>query len=79
MSVSPTVTPPRRRRHRRLSGSRRAVVTDLRSEIRDFLRTRRARITPAQAGLPAYGGNRRTTSWKPITAGSKPGCGQRAG
>jgi transcriptional regulator with XRE-family HTH domain len=28
-------------------------------EIRDFLTSRRARITPAQAGLPAYGGNRR--------------------
>jgi transcriptional regulator with XRE-family HTH domain len=28
-------------------------------EIRDFLASRRARITPAQAGLPAYGGNRR--------------------
>ncbi len=32
---------------------------DLRSEIRDFLGTRRARLTPEQAGLPAYGGNRR--------------------
>ena len=28
-------------------------------EIRDFLITRRARITPEQAGLPAYGGKRR--------------------
>ena len=28
---------------------------DLRTEIRDFLSTRRARITPEQAGLPAYG------------------------
>ena len=28
-------------------------------EIRDFLSSRRARITPEQAGLPAYGGNRR--------------------
>ncbi len=27
--------------------------------LRDFLMTRRARITPEQAGLPAYGGNRR--------------------
>jgi transcriptional regulator with XRE-family HTH domain len=34
-------------------------TTDLRSEIRDFLTTRRARITPEEAGLPAYGGNRR--------------------
>ncbi|MFB6609024.1 helix-turn-helix domain-containing protein [Agromyces sp. NPDC056379] len=32
---------------------------DNRSEVREFLRTRRARITPEQAGLPAYGGNRR--------------------
>jgi len=31
----------------------------LRDEIREFLSTRRARITPQQAGLPAYGGNRR--------------------
>jgi transcriptional regulator with XRE-family HTH domain len=34
-------------------------TTDLNAEIRDFLSTRRARITPDQAGLPAYGGNRR--------------------
>jgi transcriptional regulator with XRE-family HTH domain len=32
---------------------------DLNAEIREFLSTRRARITPEQAGLPAYGGNRR--------------------
>jgi transcriptional regulator with XRE-family HTH domain len=32
---------------------------DSRNEIRDFLISRRARITPQQAGLPAYGGNRR--------------------
>jgi len=30
-----------------------------RQQVRDFLTTRRARLTPAQAGLPAYGGNRR--------------------
>ncbi|WP_353946423.1 helix-turn-helix transcriptional regulator [Streptomyces sp. HUAS MG91] len=29
------------------------------SDIREFLASRRARITPQQAGLPAYGGNRR--------------------
>ncbi|MEU0598222.1 helix-turn-helix transcriptional regulator [Streptomyces sp. NPDC006393] len=29
------------------------------SDIRAFLASRRARITPRQAGLPAYGGNRR--------------------
>ncbi|WUH57627.1 helix-turn-helix transcriptional regulator [Streptomyces sp. NBC_00442] len=32
---------------------------DLRTGIREFLSSRRARITPEQAGLPAYGGNRR--------------------
>jgi transcriptional regulator with XRE-family HTH domain len=35
------------------------VVVDNRNEIRQFLASRRARITPEQAGLPAYGGNRR--------------------
>jgi transcriptional regulator with XRE-family HTH domain len=29
------------------------------TEIRDFLTSRRARITPEQAGLPAYGSSRR--------------------
>src|SRR5918999_6468917 len=29
------------------------------NDIREFLSSRRARITPQQAGLPAYGGNRR--------------------
>ena len=32
---------------------------DNRSEARDFLATRRARLTPQQAGLPLYGANRR--------------------
>ena len=32
---------------------------DNRNEIREFLTSRRARITPDQAGLPAYGGHRR--------------------
>jgi transcriptional regulator with XRE-family HTH domain len=32
---------------------------DHRNEVREFLSSRRARLTPAQAGLPAYGGNRR--------------------
>jgi hypothetical protein len=32
---------------------------DTRKEIRDFLSSRRAKITPEQAGLPAYGGHRR--------------------
>jgi transcriptional regulator with XRE-family HTH domain len=34
---------------------------DSRNEIRDFLISRRARITPEQAGLPAYGRNRRVS------------------
>ena len=33
-------------------------MTD-RETVSEFLRTRRARITPQSAGLPAYGGNRR--------------------
>ena len=32
---------------------------DHRAEVREFLTSRRARITPERAGLPAYGGNRR--------------------
>lgn len=32
---------------------------DNRIELREFLSTRRAKITPEQANLPAYGGNRR--------------------
>ncbi len=31
----------------------------MRSEVREFLSSRRARISPEQAGLPIYGGNRR--------------------
>jgi transcriptional regulator with XRE-family HTH domain len=36
-----------------------SVVVDNRNEIRQFLTSRRARITPERAGLPAYGANRR--------------------
>ncbi|WP_406373425.1 helix-turn-helix transcriptional regulator [Streptomyces sp. NBC_01550] len=32
---------------------------DTKSDIREFLASRRAKITPQQAGLPAYGSNRR--------------------
>jgi transcriptional regulator with XRE-family HTH domain len=35
------------------------TTTELRAEIREFLRSRRARIAPEQTTLPAYGGNRR--------------------
>jgi hypothetical protein len=31
------------------------VVVDNRNEIRQFLTSRRAKITPEQAGLPSYG------------------------
>ncbi len=40
-------------------GTDSVVVVDNRNEVRDFLISRRAKITPDQAGLPAYGGNRR--------------------
>ncbi|RSN28508.1 transcriptional regulator [Amycolatopsis sp. WAC 01416] len=35
------------------------ATIDLRTEIKEFLSSRRARITPERAGLSAYGGNRR--------------------
>jgi hypothetical protein len=35
------------------------VVVDNRNQIRQFLTSRRARITPEQAGLPTYGSHRR--------------------
>src|SRR4029453_5252034 len=35
---------------------------DVRGEIREFLSTRRAKISPEQAGLPVYGGDRRRVS-----------------
>jgi transcriptional regulator with XRE-family HTH domain len=35
------------------------VRVDTRKDLREFLATRRARITPQQAGLPTYGGHRR--------------------
>jgi transcriptional regulator with XRE-family HTH domain len=35
------------------------VVVDNRNEVREFLASRRAKLTPEQAGLPAYGGHRR--------------------
>ena len=40
----------------------RDVRGDVRGQIREFLSTRRARITPKQAGLPVYGGDRRRVS-----------------
>jgi transcriptional regulator with XRE-family HTH domain len=38
------------------------VRGDIRTDIREFLSTRRARISPEQAGLPIYGGARRRVS-----------------
>jgi transcriptional regulator with XRE-family HTH domain len=40
----------------------RDIRGDVRGQIREFLSTRRARISPEQAGLPVYGGNRRRVS-----------------
>jgi len=36
-----------------------ASMKDVRGEVRQFLTTRRAKVTPEQAGLPRYGGRRR--------------------
>jgi transcriptional regulator with XRE-family HTH domain len=41
---------------------------DSRNEVREFLVSRRARITPEQAGLPVYGGNRRVPGLRPEVA-----------
>ncbi|HEY5114434.1 MAG TPA: hypothetical protein VIJ00_02810 [Nakamurella sp.] len=38
---------------------------DNRADIRDFLATRRAKISPEQAGLPAGGGRRRVPRLRP--------------
>jgi transcriptional regulator with XRE-family HTH domain len=40
----------------------RAIRGDVRGEIREFLSTRRGRVSPEQAGLPLYGGDRRRVS-----------------
>jgi transcriptional regulator with XRE-family HTH domain len=37
------------------------VDVDTKDDIREFLASRRAKITPDQAGLPAYGARRRVT------------------
>ena len=42
-----------------LSRTRTVDSMDMKSETREFLATRRARITPDMAGLPVYGRNRR--------------------
>jgi hypothetical protein len=42
-----------------LAPGRTLVSMDNRSEIRTFLASRRAKVTPEQAGLPDFGGKRR--------------------
>lgn len=37
------------------------MVVELQRDVRDFLASRRARLTPEQVGLPAYSGHRRVT------------------
>lgn len=44
-----------------MAGGRSVEGVDSRAETRDFLTTRRAKVTPDQAGLPAYGGHRRVS------------------
>jgi len=58
-SAGDPVDPGTGRTPQRGRSERNVVVMDTRNEIRDFLTSRRARITPEQAGLPAYGGSRR--------------------
>src|SRR6202043_1964245 len=41
------------------AGDRSLAGVDSRNDIREFLATRRARITPQEAGLATYGGRRR--------------------
>jgi transcriptional regulator with XRE-family HTH domain len=41
------------------AAGRSVVVVDNRNDIREFLASRRAKITPGRAGLPAFGGVRR--------------------
>ncbi len=60
-TTSGSVDPGNDRASQRGPGRCSVVGVDSRNEIRDFLASRRARITPERAGLPAYGGNRRVT------------------
>ena len=60
----PTRTPKSERTARRVEAmtegnDHRDLRGDVRAQIREFLSTRRARISPEQAGLPVYGGDRR--------------------
>ena len=57
MTVS--LDPGTGRASQRAGGGVTLVSVDTRSEIREFLRSRRAKITPEQAGLRTYGEKRR--------------------
>jgi transcriptional regulator with XRE-family HTH domain len=57
--VGVPVYPGTGRAPQREPGGATLVLVDTKSEIREFLTSRRARITPDQVGLPVYGDNRR--------------------
>ena len=59
LPVTVSLDPDTGRASQRAGGGVTLVSVDARSEIREFLRSRRAKITPEQAGLPPYGENRR--------------------
>jgi len=44
-----------------VAGGRSVELVDNRTEVREFLASRRAKLTPQQAGLSAYGGNQRVS------------------
>jgi len=46
------------------------IAVDTRNDLREFLATRRARITLQQAGLPTYGGHRRVPGLRREEVGS---------
>lgn len=58
-TVAPTVDAGNVRPSHAGGGGRNVGIVDNRSDVRDFLASRRARITPERAGLPAFGANRR--------------------
>jgi len=54
-----TVFPGNARPSQHTGGGRTVEGMDNQAEVRDFLTTRRERLTPQQAGVPFYGGKRR--------------------
>ncbi|MFD5754883.1 hypothetical protein ACFWIZ_06425, partial [Streptomyces sp. NPDC127044] len=55
----------------------RDIRGDFRAEIREFLGTRRARVTPEQVGLPVYGDRRRVTGLRGRRGGPPLGARSR--